>query len=432
MSEERLTEAQQTDAARDHETPEQKAEREYCSPIAGFGEQPTDGGKIHYGGQAVIEGVMMRGPEKVATAVRLPSGEIAIHAEEFIPATRKHKLLRLPIVRGGVTLIESLTLGIKALNYSAGVAMDEVASSEEEQALAADAAEAKVQGAGEAKGVEGAVEHEHSASPESSPLEPAKPSDPPSSSEVRAIPPPESASDWKTKAALTGTMVFAFALGIVFFFWIPLVLTDFIMNKTGTDGGVLFNLIDGVIRVVFFLAYIWGISLWGEMRRVFEYHGAEHKTIFMQEAGEELTPENARKYATKHPRCGTSFLLIVMVVSILVFMIFGRPANILHRLFRIALIPVIAGISYEFMKLSAKHSSRRWARMLSGPGLALQNITTKQPSDDQVEIAIASLKAVRVEEAPMNMRPAGEKAIAGASAGGGGTSAGSPLESADV
>ncbi len=151
MSEEKLTEAQQADAARDHETPEQKAEREYCSPIAGFGEQPTDGGKIHYGGQAVIEGVMMRGPEKVATAVRLPSGEIAIHAEEFIPATRKHRLLRLPIVRGGVTLIESLTLGIKALNYSAGVAIEEVASSEEEEALAADAAEAKVQGAGEAR-----------------------------------------------------------------------------------------------------------------------------------------------------------------------------------------------------------------------------------------------------------------------------------------
>ncbi len=430
MSEEKTTESQQADAARDHETPEQKAEREYCSPISGFGEQPTDGGKIHYGGQAVIEGVMMRGPDKVATAVRMPSGEIAIHAEEFIPATRKHRLLRLPIIRGGVTLIESLTLGIKALNYSAGVAIEEVASSEE--ALAADAAEAKVQ---EASASDDVVEHEHSASPEPRPVppaEPAKPSDPPSSSEVRAVPPPESASDWKTKAALTGTMVFAFALGIVFFFWIPLMLTDFIMNKTGTDGGILFNLIDGVIRVVFFLAYIWGISLWGEMRRVFEYHGAEHKTIFMQEAGEELTPENARKYATKHPRCGTSFLLIVMVVSILVFMIFGRPSNILHRLFRIALIPVIAGISYEFMKLSAKHGSRRWAKMLSGPGLALQNITTKQPSDDQVEIAIASLKAVRVEEAPMNVHPAGEPATAGASAGGSGSSERSPLESADV
>ena len=434
MSEDKLTEVHQAGAALDHETPEQRAEREYCSPISGFGEQPADGGQIHYGGQAVIEGVMMRGPEKVATAVRLPSGEIAIHAEEFIPATRKHRMLRLPVVRGGVTLIESLTLGIKALNYSAGVAIEEVMSPEEEEALAADAAEVKVQGAEEvaaateqgaeeAKGSDDVVEHEHTASPEPRPVPPAEP---------RAVPPPESASDWKTKAALTGTMVFAFALGIVFFFWIPLVLTDFIMNKTGTEGGILFNLIDGVIRVVFFLAYIWGISLWGEMRRVFEYHGAEHKTIFMQEAGEELTPENARKYATKHPRCGTSFLLIVMVVSILVFMIFGRPSNILQRLGRIALIPVIAGISYEFMKLSAKHGSRRWAKMLSGPGLALQNITTKQPSDDQVAIAIASLKAVRVEEAPMNVHPAGEPATAGASAGGGGTSTRSPLESADV
>ena len=125
-----------------HETPEQRAEREYCSPISGFGEQPKDGGPVHYGGQAVIEGVMMRGPERVATAVRLPNGEIAIHAEEFIPATRKNRLLRLPVIRGGVTLIESLMLGIKALNYSASVAMDEVMSQDEEEALAAEATEA--------------------------------------------------------------------------------------------------------------------------------------------------------------------------------------------------------------------------------------------------------------------------------------------------
>jgi uncharacterized protein YqhQ len=168
------------------------------------------------------------------------------------------------------------------------------------------------------------------------------------------------------------------------------------------------------------------------MRRVFEYHGAEHKTIFMQEAGEELTPENARKYTTKHPRCGTSFLLIVMVVSILVFMIFGRPDNILERLFRICLIPAIAGISYEFMKLSAKYNSRWWARMLSGPGTWLQNITTKEPTDDQVEVAIASLKAVLAEEAPMGIRPAGEPVPAAAGAGGGGAPTGPPLGTNDV
>jgi uncharacterized protein YqhQ len=388
-------------------------EQEYCSPISGFGEQPPKGGKIHYGGQAVIEGVMMRGPEKVATAVRLPSGEIGIHAEEFIPASRKNRLFRLPVVRGGATLVESLMLGIKALNYSASVAMEEVKSEEE---IAEKAAEAKVAETERVEATTDAVEHEHAASPGPAPEPPAEhdapqeptadtgaeagsdDSGPAPSREPRAVPPPDDQADWKTKAALTGTMVFAFALGIVFFFWIPLVLTDFIMNRTGTEGGVLFNLIDGVIRVVFFLAYIWGISLWGEMRRVFEYHGAEHKTIFMQEAGEELTPDNARKYTTRHPRCGTSFLLIVMVVSILVFMIFGRPSNIAQRLGRILLIPVIAGISYEFMKLSAKHSRRWWARVMSGPGVWLQRITTKEPSDDQVEVAIASLTAVRVDE----------------------------------
>ncbi|MBN2565769.1 MAG: DUF1385 domain-containing protein [Candidatus Eisenbacteria bacterium] len=375
--------------------------QDYDSPISGFGEQPAKGGKIHYGGQAVIEGVMMRGPEKVATAVRMPDGEIAIHVEEFIPATRKHRLLRLPVVRGGATLIESLMLGIRALNYSASVAMEEAVS----------------EGNGEA------------AEPAASPAEPATPPAEPAPREPRRVPPPREASDWKTKAALTGTMVFAFALGIIFFFWIPLVLTDFIMNTTGTKGGILFNLIDGAIRVIFFLAYIWGISLWGEMRRVFEYHGAEHKTIFMQEAGAELTPENAKKYATKHPRCGTSFLLIVMVVSILVFMIFGRPQNIGQRLFRIALIPVIAGISYEFMKLSAKYSARRWARILSGPGIWLQNITTKPPTDDQVEVAIASLKAVRVEEAPMALRPAGGPALAVATAGAGDAAGGTGSDS---
>jgi len=404
----------------EHETPEQRAEREWCSPISGFGEQPEKGkGQVHYGGQAVIEGVMMRGPEKVATAVRLPNGEIAIHAEEFIPATRKHRLLRLPVIRGGVTLIESLTLGIKALNYSASVAMEEIA----EDAEGEEPVEAADAGTGAATDAGVTVEPANGA--------PGPESDAPAPSQPRAVPPPEEASDWKTKAALTGTMVFALALGIVFFFWIPLVLTDLVMDRTGLDGGFLFNLIDGVIRVIFFLAYIWGISQWGEMRRVFEYHGAEHKTIFMQEAGEDLTPDNARKYATKHPRCGTSFLLIVMVVSILVFMIFGRPDRIVERLFRICLIPVIAGISYEFMKLSAKYGARRWARALSGPGIWLQNITTKDPSDAQVEVAIASLKAVRIDEAPMGMHPAGEPATAAVGAGGGGN-AGPPLESADV
>jgi uncharacterized protein YqhQ len=145
---------------------------------------------------------------------------------------------------------------------------------------------------------------------------------------------------------------------------------------------------------VFFIAYIWGISLWKEMRRVFEYHGAEHRVIFAQEAGAPLTPDGARRFTTRHPRCGTSFLLIVMVVSILVFMLTGKPHNVGERLARILLVPVIAGISYEVMKLSAKKSGQAWARIVSAPGVWLQGITTKEPSDDQVEVAIAALSAV--------------------------------------
>jgi len=194
-------------------------------------------------------------------------------------------------------------------------------------------------------------------------------------------------------------MVLAFGLGILFFFYIPLVLSEQLTRWLGSDSSILFNAIDGVIRVTFFLAYIWGISQWREMRRVFEYHGAEHKTIFCHEEEAELTPENAQKHTTRHPRCGTSFLLIVMVVSILVFMLTGRPQTIAHRLMRLLLIPVIAGVSYEIMKLSALHGTARWARAVSAPGMWLQGITTKPPSDAQVEVAIAALEAVREGDA---------------------------------
>lgn len=310
--------------------------------ISGF--DHSDGGKVHYGGQAVIEGVMMRGPTAVATAVRLPDGSISVHREGFVSLSRRNRLLRLPVVRGGLTLIESLALGIKALNYSASMAIE----------AAEDGQEAK----------------------------PARSA---------------ATSGWRTNATLTGTMVFAFALGIVIFFWIPMVLSDLLTRMVGSDSGILFNVIDGFIRVVFFLGYLWGISRWKEMRRVFEYHGAEHRVIFTEEEGLDLTPANARTFTTRHPRCGTSFLLIVMVVSILVFMVFGKPSTIGLRFARLLLIPVIAGVSYEIMKLSAKKADRTWAKMLSAPGVWLQRITTKEPSDAQVEVAIAALEAVRVE-----------------------------------
>ncbi|MBM3307413.1 MAG: DUF1385 domain-containing protein [Candidatus Eisenbacteria bacterium] len=321
------------------ETPDSRP----ASPVSGCADQS---GAVHYGGQAVIEGVMMRGPDRVATAVRLPDGTITVQTSQFVSASKRSRLLRSPVVRGGLTLIESLALGIRALNYSASVAME--------------AAEGKP-AAGDAAG------------------------------DAAAGPAPRGKSgDWKTSLALSGTMVLAFALGILVFFYVPLVIA----GRLNIESGILFNLVDGVIRVVFFIAYIWGISLWKEMRRVFEYHGAEHKAIFTQEAGQPLTVENARRFTTRHPRCGTSFLLIVMVVSILVFMLTGKPHSIAQRLARILLVPVIAGISYEIMKLSAKKAARAWARVISAPGVWLQRITTREPSDEQLEVAIAALSAV--------------------------------------
>ncbi len=331
-------------------------------------------GKVHYGGQAVIEGVMMRGPKTVAVAVRLPNGGINVQSEPFISISRKNRLLRLPVIRGGLSLIESLALGIRALNYSASAAM------EAEEAEDAGEHTGDADGAGRGGG--------------------AGATDGPEAAKSAARPATKLAQEeagWKTKLALTGTMVFAFALGILFFFYIPLVLSEWLTERLGSDSSILFNVIDGIIRVIFFLAYIWGISQWREMRRVFEYHGAEHKTIFCHEAELELTPENAQKFTTRHPRCGTSFLLIVMVTSILVFMLTGKPSTIAHRLLRLLLIPVIAGVSYELMKLSAINCTTRWARAVSAPGLWLQGITTKEPSDEQVEVAIAALAAAKGE-----------------------------------
>jgi uncharacterized protein YqhQ len=376
--------------------------------ISGF-DHGDDLGKVHYGGQAVIEGVMMRGPTAVATAVRAANGDIIVHRMPYESASRRNRILRAPVLRGGLTLIESLSLGIKALNYSASVAMEEAARDGAEGGPGAAEAGAAAAGADdrdpwsarltEERGDGGVAESEPGAGPTAGDGSAAGAGDTVGRGEApqkrgRAS---DGRSDWKTNVTLTATLAFAFALGIVIFFWIPMVISGLLTDVLGSDSGILFNVIDGVIRVLFFLVYIWGISRWKEMARVFQYHGAEHRIIFAQEAGVELTPENARRFTTRHPRCGTSFLLIVMVVSILVFMIFGKPPTIGLRLARLLLIPVIAGISYEIMKLAAKHSDRPWARALSAPGVWLQGITTKEPSDDQVEVAIAALKAVRIE-----------------------------------
>ncbi|MBU2702144.1 putative protein YqhQ [Sporomusaceae bacterium BoRhaA] len=279
--------------------------------------------KVSIGGQAVIEGVMMRGPKYIATAVREPGGTIAIDKSALSSVADKYPLLKKPMIRGVVALVESLVYGLKSLSYSAQVA-----------------------------GEEG-----------------------------------EELSDKE----IAMTMVFALVLGIGLFVILPTYAAKAI--HTSISDPILLNLLEGMLRLVIFFAYIFGISRMRDIQRVFEYHGAEHKTIFAYEAGVELTAENIRPYSRLHPRCGTNFLLIVMIVSIVLFAFLGWP-NLLERIVsRVILLPVVAGIAYEIIRFAGR-SEKRWVAIAITPGLWLQNLTTREPSDDQIEVAVAALTAV--------------------------------------
>ena len=289
-------------------------------------EAMSENKKVNVGGQAVIEGVMMRSPEAVSIAVRRPDGKIALKRHEYKGFTKRHKFFNLPFIRGGVILIESMVWGIKALNFSSDVAMREEGKPEE-------------------KGM--------------------------------------------SSLMLALTMVFALAAGMGLFFFIPLLIAE----ATGVENGIAFNVIDGVVRLLIFLGYLGLISLWKEIRRIFEYHGAEHKSIFAFESGSPLTIAGAKPFKTFHPRCGTSFLLIVVIVSVIVFAFTGRPHTMADRLIRFLLIPLIGGISYEIIKLSDSKYGKKIAGFLTSPGLWLQRITTKEPDDSQLETAIVALKS---------------------------------------
>lgn len=281
------------------------------------------------GGQAVIEGVMMRGPEYVATAVREPSGKISVKTEKVSSITQRYPILKKPMLRGVVALGESLILGLKSLSYSAKLAGEE--------------------------------------------------------------------GEELTDREILMTMVFSLGLAIVLFVIIPTAAAKYIHSSI-TDPMWL-NLAEGGLRMLIFLAYIYGISRLKDIQRVFQYHGAEHKTIHAYEAGEKLTVENVQKHSTLHPRCGTAFLLIVMIVSIIMFAFLGWPDLWLRILSRVILLPVVAGVSYEIIKF-AGHSSNTFIRLAILPGLWLQKITTNQPDDKQVEVAIQALEAVK--PAPVN------------------------------
>lgn len=294
------------------------------------------------GGQAVLEGVMMRSPEYVTVAVRKPDGGILLKKEAFQSWTRRFRMLGWPFIRGGVVLIESMVMGIRALNFSSSVAMEEETADKK-----------KKPDQGKNTGKSGGSD-----------------------------------------LTIVLTMIVALGMGIGIFFYLPLILTDLV----GATGRVSFNLVDGLFRLLLFLAYLFLISLWKDIRRVFEYHGAEHKSIFAFENGQPLTPESVKSFTTHHPRCGTSFLLVVMIVSILVFIPLGRPDNISERLIRLLFIPVIGGLSYEIIRLSSSKYGKQIAQVLVAPGLWLQRITTKEPDNSQLEVALVALKAALNEE----------------------------------
>ena len=297
------------------------------------------------GGQAIIEGVMMRGPKNIAIAVRKPDGEIIVENRPIFSIIQKYKFLKLPIIRGVVSFIESLIVGTSALMFSA-----EFYDIDDEE---------------DKKKKEEMTEEERK----------------------KAEAKESKAMTW----AIYSSVVIALVFGIGLFMMLPTVITGFV--KSFIPNSIVFSLVEGIIRIAIFLIYLSLVAKMKDIRRVFEYHGAEHKTIFCYESGEELTVENVKKHPRLHPRCGTSFLLIVMVVSIILFS-FVSVDNPLTRLgTRLLFLPVVAGVSYEIIKFAGRSKSR-FMKYVSMPGMWLQKITTNEPDDSQIEVAIESLKAV--------------------------------------
>lgn len=294
--------------------------------------------KVSVGGQAVIEGVMMRGSKGLATAVRLPDGTIEIKKENYESFSKKNKIFSLPIIRGFISLIESLIIGMKSLEFSASFFDDE----EEE---------------------------------------------------------PSKFDSWfkntfkeKSNDVIMGiSLVVSLAFAVLLFFILPTVLTSFVKSNI-TKNTIILNVIEGIIRVAVFLLYIYLVGKMEDIKRVYQYHGAEHKTIFCYEAGEELTPENARKFSRFHPRCGTNFLFLVMVISIIIFSFTGWQSVGQRILWRLLLLPIVSGVTYEVIRWLGK-SNNSFASFVAAPGLKLQGITTKEPDLSMLEVAIASLKA---------------------------------------
>jgi len=321
------------------------------------------------GGQAVLEGVMMRSPHAWAIACRKPSGEVVTLSEPLERPSEKHKWMAWPIVRGVMTLGYAMTLGYRALRFSANVAIEDIMQQEgkekEDVATAASAVPPKP--------------------------DPTEKSEADSSNSVHA----QSSSTEKAATISTwlaaGNIILSLAFFIFMYKYLPLLAATELKKVDPALGGrIIFNLIDGGIRLVLFLLFIWGVSLWKDIRRVYEYHGAEHKTVFAFEDGKPLDTAHVQPYSTYHPRCGTSFLMTVMLISIAFYMLIPYTTFWARFASRIALLPLIAGVSYEIIRFAAKHRGSLFA-LMTAPGLWLQRITTKPPSDEQAQCAILAL-----------------------------------------
>ncbi len=323
----------------------------------------ADGGEPRYvGGQAVLEGVMMRGATTWAVSIRLPDGTIETEVHDAPSSAEKYR--KVPFVRGVATLVESMVLGFRALTWSAdkALAAEEARIREEEAAEAAAAVER-----GEAPAAKKAKKAKKGA---------------------EAVP-----VDGELGSVSKLAMRISMAIGIVFFVGLFMIVPGLISHAL-TDSGTSFNVVDGVVKLSFFIAYLAVIGLVPDIKRVFQYHGAEHKAIAAYENEVELTPTTAQQFTTEHVRCGTSFLLVVMVVSIASHLLFGRPGVIGIIFTRILMVLPVAGVSYEAIRLMAKHQRFRAVRWVSRPGRMLQKLTTREPTLDQLEVAITSLKAV--------------------------------------
>lgn len=286
--------------------------------------------KYSYGGQAVIEGVMMRGRLGMAIAVRTPKKEISLHEERLQSLGERYPILKRPIIRGTVALIESLTLGVRSLNHSASIFAE------------------------------------------------------------------EEGEELSTKE-LVLTMALALAMTVGLFIMFPAFIVRIIQGQVTSN--ILLNILEGLVKITVFVGYIMVISFFPDIRRVFEYHGAEHKAINCLESGQELTVANAKGHTTIHARCGTNFLLIVFFTSVFIFSFFGRPPFLQRVLVHLALLPVVAGVSYEIIKQAGRRGSSPFFRVIAFPGMQLQRLTTREPDEGQLEVAIRALEAVRAADA---------------------------------